>query len=97
MADRLDNSADFNDDQGTRIAGKTGAGAEAAEGIHGAPKQRDERRDPGDQTSLEGRETGDENDQRGSEPLDHSTENWSSYGGAGGSPKHPKDGSGDSR
>jgi hypothetical protein len=39
MADKLDNSAPFNDDQGTRRAEKpTGAGAEATEGTDGKPQ-----------------------------------------------------------
>ena len=39
MADRLDNSAPFDDNQGTRGSKQsTGAGAEAAEGIDGEPK-----------------------------------------------------------
>lgn len=34
MPDKLDNAAPFNDEQGTKIPGKsTGAGAEATEGI----------------------------------------------------------------
>lgn len=38
MGDKLDNSAPFNDDQGTRIAkDPTGAGAEATEGTKGGP------------------------------------------------------------
>ena len=38
MADKLDNSAPFNDDQGTRRAQEpTGAGAEASEGIRDEP------------------------------------------------------------
>jgi hypothetical protein len=38
MVDELDDSAPFNDDQGTRISGTpTGAGAEATEGTDGEP------------------------------------------------------------
>jgi hypothetical protein len=38
MRDKLDDSAPFNDDQGTRISGTpTGAGAEATEGTDGKP------------------------------------------------------------
>ena len=38
MADRLDNSAPFDDNQGTRIAKeKTGAGAEPTQGTGGEP------------------------------------------------------------
>jgi hypothetical protein len=40
MADKLDNSAPFDDDQGTRIEQEpTGAGAEASEGIRDKPEQ----------------------------------------------------------
>lgn len=37
MADRLDDSAPFNDDQGTRVSEPTGAGAEATESTDGEP------------------------------------------------------------
>jgi hypothetical protein len=38
MPDRLDDSAPFNDEQGTRISpDATGAGAEATTGTHGEP------------------------------------------------------------
>jgi len=37
MADKLDDSAPFNDDQGTRVSEPTGAGAEATEGTDGEP------------------------------------------------------------
>lgn len=94
MADKLDNSAPFNDDQGTRVSGKpTGAGAEAAEGIHGDPKHRESRRNPKDQTSLTGSEAADD-ERSGSEPLDsNSHEHLSGYGGKGGAPKQSNDGS----
>lgn len=90
MADNLDNSAPFNDKQGTRIAKEpTGAGAEAAEGIHGSPKGRDSARKASDNTSVEGRDKvasgGDE--PVGSEPLTESEQHRSSYGGDGGKPK----------
>lgn len=86
MADKLDNSAPFNDDQGTRIAKEpTGAGAEAAEGIHGAPEGRAEDREASDNTSLEARESG--KDQSGSEPLTESKQHRSGYGGDAGRPK----------
>ncbi|HYC49704.1 MAG TPA: hypothetical protein VEB19_01220 [Gemmatimonadaceae bacterium] len=93
MADKLDNSAPFNDDQGTRRAQKpTGAGAEAAEGIHGEPRNRDQKRDPSDNTSLTDR-TDETNDARkGSEPFkSNSHEHLSGYGGKGGVPKTPND------
>jgi hypothetical protein len=39
MPDQLDNSAPFDDDQGTRSASEpTGAGAEATSGMDGEPK-----------------------------------------------------------
>ena len=39
MSDRLDNSAPFEDDQGTRVSSSdaTGAGAEATSGTNGKP------------------------------------------------------------
>ena len=97
MADKLDNSAAFNDDQGTRVAGKpTGAGAEAAEGIHGDPKNRDTKRQQKDNTSLTGSPTAPNDERSGSEPLDsNSHEHTSGYGGNGGTPKESNDGSND--
>lgn len=94
MADKLDNSAPFGDEQGTRIAKEpTGAGAEAAEGIHGKPEERDTRRDPGDRTSLEDRDAGNGEERRGSEPLEsNSQDHVSGYGGGGGVPKKPNKG-----
>ena len=81
----------FGDDQGTRIgkpdAGskQTGAGSEAAEGIHGA----DGNRDVTDHSALEGKETGTSGGKSGSEPIDsHDREHESGYGGRGGSPKN---------
>lgn len=76
------------DDQGTRVgsptpaSGKTGAGAEAMEGIHSADSNRSE----GDRSALEGKATGratqQEGDQSGSEPTEsHDTEHRSKYGG----------------
>ena len=70
----------------------TGAGAEAAEGIHTT-----ERRDPGDKSALEDVDTGrsrhDEAtvDRAGSEPVDRQREHLSGYGGEGGSPKSSSD------
>jgi hypothetical protein len=97
MADKLDNSAPFNDDQGTRVARQpTGAGAEAAEGIHGDPKHRDSRRDPKDKTSLSDSdsEAAPDDERSGSEPLaSNSHEHQSGYGGKGGAPKKSNDGS----
>ena len=86
MADRLDNSAQFADDQGTRIAREpTGAGAEATEGIHGEPKGRDSERDETRRTSVADRESS--GTQSGSEPLPESRQHRSGYGGDAGAPK----------
>jgi hypothetical protein len=100
------------DDQGTRVGppdagspsqrnqsrGATGAGAEAAEGIHSA----DGGRDPSEKSALEsqptgrsdaapdpgsGRGTGGNKEQSGSEPLvRRETEHRSGYGGSAGRP-----------
>lgn len=88
MADKLDNSAAFDDEQGTRIAREpTGAGSEAAEGIHGDPKHREKLRDPSDKSSLSD-EDSPESDRSGSEPLhSNSHEHPGGYGGAGGTPR----------
>jgi len=84
MGDKLDNAAPFNDDQGTRRAQKpTGAGAEAAEGIHGSPRGRDEARKPEDKTSIEDRQGDGDPAEAGSEPLPESEQHRSSYGGGG--------------
>jgi hypothetical protein len=97
MADR---SNPHGDDQGTRIgspdpaqrrndaSGATGAGAEAAEGIHGAGSDRD----PSDRSSVDESATGADDDRSGSEPLvDRQTEHRSGYGGAGGNPVRSSD------
>ena len=66
----------------------TGAGSEAAEGIHGASTDRD----PSDRSSVESTETGSDGDQSGSEPLtDRSNEHRSGYGGSGGKPVRSSD------
>ena len=68
---------------------KTGAGAEAAEGIHSADRSRSEEKNPaleerdfqadGDPSTSSGQA-----ERRGSEPTtSHSTEHKSSYGGGG--------------
>jgi hypothetical protein len=90
------------DDQGTRIGapdpgdpsrrdqsgGATGAGSEAAEGIHGVSSERE----PSDRSSVEDRPTGSGDDRAGSEPLvDRETEHRSGYGGAGGKPVRSSD------
>ena len=99
MTDKLDNSAPFNDDQGTRIAGNaggtgksTGAGAEAAEGIHGQPKGREGMRDESDNSSVTDRDAGEGEGRRGSEPLGDSDQHRSGYGGDAGRPKDASNG-----
>ena len=70
-------------DQGQGKGRPTGAGGEAAEGIHGAKGGRDEKA----KSSLgEDHEAGDRS--KGSEPLDkgRTTEHRSGYGGSGGTP-----------
>lgn len=87
MTDRLDDSAPFDDDQGTRIARDrdhaTGAGAEASEGIHGAPDGRHTKRERSDESALQDRQTGNDGERRGSEPLTESDQHRSHYGGGG--------------
>ena len=99
------------DDQGTRVGSPdtgdparrndssdaTGAGAEAAEGIHSA----DGDRDPSERSALESEPTGRGGSPRnassgqersGSEPLvDRETEHRSGYGGSGGKPVRSSD------
>lgn len=90
------------DDQGTRVgspdtgdasrrnqsSGSTGAGSEAAEGIHGATADRD----PSDRSSVEDAPTGSDDERSGSEPLvNRETEHRSGYGGAGGKPVKSSD------
>ena len=60
----------------------TGAGGEAAEGIHGAKGGRDE----ASKTSVNADDAGDR--KKGSEPLNkgRTTEHRSGYGGSGGAP-----------
>lgn len=71
---------------------ETGAGAEAAEGLHTS-----ERRDPSDKSALEEVDTGrsrpDEEtvERSGSEPLTREREHVSGYGGKGGAPKTSSD------
>lgn len=84
MTDTLENAAPLNDGQGTRRAQQpTGAGAEAAEGLHGAPKGRSQERQPEDRTSLKERQGDGDPADRGSEPLPESKQHRSSYGGGG--------------
>ena len=83
--------AGFGDDQGTRVGkptppgeGSTGAGSEAAEGIHAADGDREET----DRSSLEGKSTGRGGQRAGSEPIQsHDHEHGSGYGGSNGEPK----------
>jgi hypothetical protein len=109
MADR---SNPHGDDQGTRVGrpdtgspsernqsgGSTGAGAEAAEGIHSA----DGGRDPSHKSAVESQPTGRGGSKvadgsadvapSGSEPLvDRENEHRSGYGGAGGKPVKSSD------
>jgi hypothetical protein len=81
-------SSGLGDDQGKRVgsptpgARKTGAGAEASEGIHSADSDRDET----DHSALEGKPTGRgssaDSGRAGSEPIEsHDTEHRSKYGG----------------
>ena len=70
--------------------GATGAGAEAAEGTHGAQGNRASREESGVDESADSTRGG--ADRRGSEPLaDREDEHVSGYGGAGGQPKHSSD------
>ena len=84
------NGTGLGDDQGTRVGSptpgagkKTGAGAEAVEGIHSADGDRSQE----DRSALEGKETGRSSqekggDRSGSEPVEgHDTEHRSKYGG----------------
>jgi hypothetical protein len=71
----------------SRTAGRTGAGSEAAEGIHGAQEQ--STRDPSDRSSLEGASSV---EREGSEPLrERSEEHESGYGGRASEPKDSSD------
>jgi len=65
----------------TKQAKSTGAGAEAAEGIHSA----DRGRDPEKNSALENSDRQADGDERkGSEPTkSHATEHQSNYGGGG--------------
>jgi hypothetical protein len=65
----------------------TGAGSEAAEGIHGASTDRDQ----SDHSSVEDVQA-DGDDRAGSEPLvDRETDQRGGYGGAGGKPVDSSD------
>ncbi|HEX6060052.1 MAG TPA: hypothetical protein VFZ11_13660 [Gemmatimonadaceae bacterium] len=76
---------------------RSAMGSEAAEGIHGARDAKEDGRDASAPSSLSETETGRESvegtERSGSEPLvERERENTSSYGGAGGEPRTPKDG-----
>ena len=79
-------------DEGRSSAGSksTGAGAEAAEGMHAT-----DGRGHGDKTALANKATGRagscEVDRTGSEPLDRTKEHKGSYGGEGGDPRTSSD------
>jgi hypothetical protein len=89
------------DDEGRTSASSksTGAGAEAAEGMHAT-----EGRSQGDKSGVTNKATGragsGETERTGSEPLDRTKEHKGSYGGEGGTPRtssdqresHPKGG-----
>jgi len=91
------------DDAGRTSASSksTGAGAEAAEGIHAT-----DGRSPHDKSAVTNRATGregsGESERTASEPMDRTKEHKGSYGGEGGSPRtssdqresHGKDGKG---
>jgi hypothetical protein len=81
------------DDEVDRTSGgsaSTGAGAEAAEGMHAT-----EGRSQGDKSAVTnkavGREGSSESDRTGSEPMDRTKEHKGSYGGEGGSPRTSSD------
>ena len=69
----------------------TGAGAEAAEGMHAAEGGQSQH----DKTALSskgtGREGASEPDRKGSEPMERNKEHKGSYGGEGGSPRTSSD------
>jgi len=67
--------------------GKTGAGAEAAEGLHST-----DGRDPQDKSGVESTSTGESAERSGSEPLQHrDAEHKSGYGGEKSQPKTSSD------
>jgi hypothetical protein len=79
MADKLDDSAPFQDRQGTRIAGEpTGAGAGSPAGRPGGGRDQEERTSL---TERQGEGGGQSEDRDGSEPLPDSKQHRSNYGG----------------
>jgi len=79
-------------DQGSKAAGSksTGAGAEAAEGMH-ATKGRSEHDKSALTSKTTGREGSAEEDRKASEPMDRNREHKGSYGGEGGEPRTSSD------
>ena len=80
------------DDSDRKTAGSkaTGAGAEAAEGMH-ATKGRSEHDKSALTNKATGREGSGEQDRNASEPMDRTKEHKGSYGGEGGSPRTSSD------
>ena len=73
-------------------SGPTGAGAEAAEGTHGAMRDRSPRQNSGVEAAADQLGSKDDDSRRGSEPLaGRDQEHVSGYGGAGGAPKRSSD------
>jgi hypothetical protein len=69
----------------SKPSGATGAGSEAAEGIHGASTDRD----PADRSSVEESATSADDDRTAL--VDRETEHRSGYGGSGGRPVKSSD------
>ena len=66
----------------------TGAGSEAAEGIHAADRNNGEKSDAADRRDRQADGDSTPIDRKGSEPTEsHADEHVSRYGGAGGEPK----------
>ena len=79
-------------DEGRTSAGNTstGAGAEAAEGMH-ATKGRDQHDKSALTSKATGRTGSGDEERNASEPLDRTKEHKGSYGGEGGSPRTSSD------
>ena len=71
-------------------ATSTGAGAEAAEGMH-ATGGRNQKDKSSLNTKTTGREGSGETDRNASEPMDRTKEHKGSYGGEGGTPRSSSD------
>ena len=80
------------DDEAGRSSGSksTGAGAEAAEGMH-ATDGRSQKDKSALNNKATGREGSGEQDRNASEPMDRTKEHKGSYGGEGGSPRTSSD------